>query len=120
MIEGAGGTLVPTAHVVAANSLQPPPPMPPGGHMPTPAAEDSLLAVGRRVRWKGTGGGMEVMGGLVWQLDGVDGGRLQVLQDLPAGCTERLVGAAAEELELVVGHARKADEAAVAEAALRS
>ena len=121
MIEGAGGVLVPAAFMPPAGSAaEPSPLMPPDGCLPTPAADDSVRAVGRRVRWKGTGGAgqPEAMGGLVWTVSGVEGSQLQVLQDIPAGCSERLLGAAADEVAVVFGHAKTADEEAVAEAAL--
>lgn len=102
MLEGVGATLVPV-EVGAASLL-------------LAAADSSVRAVGRRVRWRKE---CANMGGLVWSV-ARDGEQIEVLQDIPAGCTERLISAAAGDLVVPNAGDRRADEAMVAEAALRS
>ena len=87
---------MPTAAPVAACV-----PMAPGGPYAQPAAEGSVRAVGQRVRFQPHTGDVDV-GGLVWAVRA--DGAVEVRQDVPAGCTAKLIGVSKPEEDLEVLH----------------
>ena len=114
MVEGAGGTLVPTAVMMAAEA-EADPACPSAQAQPAPVG--SVRAVGRRVRFQAHTGDGDI-GGLVWTVS--TDGSVQVKQDIPAGCTPKLFGVSNPDhaLEVLHGSRLQRDQDAVAEAAM--